>query len=193
MWWVQGDMTRAAAAYEAARTEAEQHGIAGERTTAQAQRAFALAFTDPGRADDELDLAQQLLTGLDLRATTLTTRIAALVRDAGTNLDVEDRARLLRTDIDTAGLTSADTALDLALCFHHAVRDNPPALATTIARLRERTHTGDYAYYADITHYMAALPLPAPSPAQWLDGEGETRARWRTLVTTRREHLSSEY
>lgn len=191
LWWVQGDMTRAAAAYEAARTEAEQHGIAGERTTAQAQRAFVLAFTDPGRADDELDLAQQLLTGVDLRATTLTTRIAALVRDAGTDRDVERRARLLRTDIDVAGLTSADTALDLALCFHHAVRDNRPALAATIARLRERTHTGDYAYYADITHYMAGLPLPAPSPAQWLDGEQETRTRWRTLVTTRREHLST--
>ncbi|MFD3485008.1 ATP/GTP-binding protein [Streptomyces sp. NPDC058665] len=191
VWWVQGDMARAADAYEAARTEAEQHGIAGERATAQAQRAFVLAFTDPGRADDELDLAQQLLTGLDLRATTLTTGIAALVRDAGTDLDVEDRARLLRTDIDVAGLTSADTALDLALCFHHAVRDNRPALAATIARLRERAHTGDYAYYADITHYMAALPLPAPSPAQWLDGEEETRTRWRTLVTNRRNHLST--
>ncbi|MFB8440611.1 hypothetical protein ACFC7A_16350 [Streptomyces niveus] len=191
LWWVQGDMTRAAAAYEAARTEAEQHAIAGERATAQAQRAFVLAFTDPGRADDELDLAQQLLTGLDLRATTLTTRIATLVRDAGTDRDVEDRARLLRTDIDVAGLTSADTVLDLALCFHHAVRDNRPALAAIIARLRERAHTGDYAYYADITHYMAGLPLPAPSPAQWLDGEQETRARWRTLVTTRRDQLSS--
>ncbi|MFE3143383.1 hypothetical protein [Streptomyces scopuliridis] len=184
-------MTRAAAAYEAARTEAEQHGIAGERATAQAQRAFVLAFTDPGRADDELALAQQLLTGLDLRATTLTTRIAALVRDAGTDRDVEDRARLLRTDIDTAGLTSADTALDLALCFHHAVRDNRHALATTIARLRERTHTGDYAYYADITHFMGGLPLPAPSPARRLDGEQETRTRWHTLVITRRDHLSS--
>lgn len=115
---------------------------------------------------------QQLLTGLDLRATTLTTRTAALVRDAGTNRDVEDRARLPRTDIDVAGLTSADTALDLALCFHHAVQDNRPALATTIARLRERTHTGDYAYYADITHYMAGLPLPAPSPP---NGSTESR------------------
>ncbi|MGW2082614.1 hypothetical protein ACWCOW_37895 [Streptomyces sp. NPDC001939] len=38
-------------------------------------------------ADDELDLAEQLLVGLDLRATTINTAIAALVRDAG----VDDR------------------------------------------------------------------------------------------------------
>lgn len=82
VWWVQGEMDRAAAAYEAARTEAEQHGITGERATSQAQRAFVLAFTDPDLADDELELAHQLLAGLDLRATDLTTQIAALLRDA---------------------------------------------------------------------------------------------------------------
>ncbi|MFC9429567.1 hypothetical protein [Streptomyces sp. NPDC056987] len=167
-------MTRAAAAYERARVEAEQHGVAGERATAQAQRAFVLAFTDPARADDELELAQQLLTGLDLRATTFTTEIAALVRDAGCARDVEDRARRLRTDIRVAGLASTEATLDLALCFHHAVQDERAALATTIARLRERTHSGDYAYYTDLTHFMAGLPLPAPSPARWLDTEQET-------------------
>ncbi|MFI0776145.1 hypothetical protein [Streptomyces sp. NPDC021212] len=44
VWWVQGDMERAAAAYAAARGEAEQHGVAGERATCEAQRAFVLAF-----------------------------------------------------------------------------------------------------------------------------------------------------
>ncbi|MFF9076883.1 hypothetical protein ACF1A9_32025 [Streptomyces sp. NPDC014872] len=62
--WAQGDMNRAATAYEATRNEAEHHGVAGERATSQAQRAFVLAFTDPDRADDEIHLAQQLLTKL---------------------------------------------------------------------------------------------------------------------------------
>ncbi|HSX96256.1 MAG TPA: hypothetical protein VLG91_02475 [Streptomyces sp.] len=61
VWWPHGDMVRAAA-----RHEADHHGIAGERATSQAQRALALAFTDPAAADDELALAEQLLTGLDL-------------------------------------------------------------------------------------------------------------------------------
>ncbi|WP_421109027.1 hypothetical protein [Streptomyces sp. NEAU-S77] len=82
VWWVPGDMTCPAAAYQAARGEAEQHGVAGERAACQAQCAFVLAFTDPEVADDELDLAEQLLAGLDLRATSLTTQIAALLRDA---------------------------------------------------------------------------------------------------------------
>ncbi|MFF9403166.1 hypothetical protein [Streptomyces sp. NPDC014744] len=62
--WVQGDMNRAATAYEAARNDAELHGVAGERATSQAQRAFVLAFTDPDRTDDKIHLAQQLLTKL---------------------------------------------------------------------------------------------------------------------------------
>lgn len=73
----------AAAAYESARGAAEQHSVAGERATCQAQRAFVLAFTDPDLADDELDLAQRLLSGLDLGTTRLTTQIAALLSWAG--------------------------------------------------------------------------------------------------------------
>ncbi|WP_432198229.1 tetratricopeptide repeat protein [Streptomyces sp. bgisy027] len=47
IWWPHGAMDRAAAAYAAARDEAEHHGVTGERGNSQAHRAFALAFTDP--------------------------------------------------------------------------------------------------------------------------------------------------
>ncbi|WP_330319166.1 hypothetical protein [Streptomyces platensis] len=191
VWWPHGDMDRAAAAYEAARAEAEEHGVAGERATSQAQRAFVLAFTDPARADDELDLAEQLLSELDLRATTLTTQIAALARDAGTTAEVEDRAHALRTEISVAGLASVEATLELALCFHHAVRDDHEGIAVGIGRLRELTGSGDYAYYTDIAHFMADRHFHAVSgsQAQSLDGEHATRTRWHSLVTARREHL----
>ncbi|MGA5508992.1 ATP/GTP-binding protein [Streptomyces umbrinus] len=192
VWWVQGDMQRAAAAYEAARAEAEQHGVAGERATSQAQRAWSLAFTDPDVADDELDLAEQLLTGLDLRTTTLTTQIAALVRDAGTSgRDVDDRARVLRAEADVAGITAAQAMLELALGFHHAVLDGLEHVAAILARLRELSRGGDYAYYTDIVSFMAGLPLPAEtrSRAQWIGGEQTTRQRWRDLALRRRGHL----
>lgn len=188
--WVQGDMTRAAAAYQAARTEAEQHSIAGERATSQTQRAFTLAFTHPDRAGDEIDLAEQLLTGLTLRATTLTLQTAALLRDAGNpTADVEDRAHLLRTETRVAGLLSAEATLELAVCFHHAVQEAHHQITTAISRLRELTRNGDYSHYTDIAHFMAGLPLTTPSPAQWLDRDGPTRDRWHTLVTDRRQHL----
>ncbi|XIE81624.1 zeta toxin family protein [Streptomyces sp. SBR177] len=77
-----GDMTQAAAAYTAARTEAEQHGNKGEQAIAQAHLALATAFTDPARAEGEIAYAEQLLAGLDQRATTLTVQIADLVRTA---------------------------------------------------------------------------------------------------------------
>ncbi|WP_240509390.1 ATP/GTP-binding protein [Streptomyces agglomeratus] len=189
IWWPHGDMNRSATAYEAARLEAEQHGVAGERATSQAQRAFVLAFTNPERADDEIELARHLITGLNLRQTGHTIEIATLVRDAGTQTDLEDRARILREEIHTSGITHAAAALELAMCFHHAVLDNDHAFTTAIARLRDLPQGGDHAYYVDIAHFMAGLSLNGASGARWLDGGQPTRNRWRTLVTARREYL----
>ncbi|MBU3866252.1 hypothetical protein KN815_19935 [Streptomyces sp. 4503] len=192
VWWPQCEMNRAADAYAAGRTEAEQHGIAGERATSQAQRAFVLAFTDPDQAEDELELAEHLLTGLTLRATTLTTHTADLIRSAGTpGPAVEDRASVLRADIHTAGVATTHVTLELGLCFHHAVRGDEAAIQAAIARLGDLTQSGDYAYYIDIAHFMADLPLPADHApqTQWIDGDESTRRRWRGLVTARRDRI----
>ena len=198
VWWPQGDLGKAAEAFGAARTEAEQHTVTGESATAQSLRALVLAFLDPDRAGQEIDLAQRLLLGVDLRATAITTRLAALVRDAGQpGPDFEDRVRALREEITAAGLPAAQATLQLAVCFHHAVLDSgtdtepDPDLDAAITRLRELTADGDHAYYADIAHFMAARPLPPglASPARWLDPQPLTRDRWRTLVTTRRSRL----
>ncbi|MEV7980862.1 ATP/GTP-binding protein [Streptomyces sp. NPDC086519] len=190
IWWPHGDMDRAAAAYATARDEAEHHGVTGERGNSQAHRAFALSFTDPDVVDDELALAEQLLAGVDLRATTLITHIAALARDAGrTDADVDDRAQVLRTEIRTAGVAYLELALDLTLAFHHAVRADHEQAAATVARIQANTIGGDYAYYADIACYMANLTVQETAGAQWVDGADVVRARWRDLVLTRRTHL----
>ncbi|MFH8411275.1 ATP/GTP-binding protein [Streptomyces sp. NPDC018019] len=190
--WVQGDITGAAQAFQAARREGEEHGKRGEVAMSQAMRAFTLAFTDPATADDEIDLAEHLLAAVDLRAATLDARIAALLRDAGTDTGVEDRAQVLTAEISTSGLAFSRAKLELALAFHHAVRDHHTALADSIGRLRELTREDYYAYYVDIAHFMAGLPLPAdasrPQP-RWLDDEQHTRDRWRALVAMRRNHL----
>ncbi|MFD9596439.1 hypothetical protein ACFWA9_27360 [Kitasatospora sp. NPDC059973] len=147
---------------------------------------------DPALADDHLDLAEQLLTGLDLRATTLTTCIAALIRDAGTpGNGLQDRADVLDAEIRTAGLRTAQATLALALCFHHAVLDSEADLAAAILRPDQLTRGRDYAYYVDIAHFMAGRPLDHASPARWLDGEHDVRGRWRTLVSSRRESAPS--
>lgn len=189
IWWLQGEPARAADAYLAGRAEAEQHAKSGEAAHNQALRALAVAFYDPHQADDELALAEQFLAHLDLRATTINTAIAALIRDAGTPT-LEGRVRSLRTELDIAGLTSMTPTLELAAAFHQAVLDDRDAISATIARLREQTQGGDYAYYVDIVSFMADLPLPADHTApQWLDGEQVTRERWREVVTVRRDRL----
>lgn len=190
VWWVQGDMQRAAAAYLAARSEAEQNGAIGETAMSQAHLAFAVSFTDPLRADDELDLADRLLSQLSLRSSEMTTRIATLIRDAGYSADLPDRAAVLLAEIGVSGISYAAAKLQLALCFHHAVLDARDKLAAGISRLRELTHSGDYAYYVEIAHFMADLPLPTDTArARWIDGEQRTREQWRSIVVTRRNHL----
>ncbi|MFB7600809.1 ATP/GTP-binding protein [Streptomyces sp. NPDC056160] len=186
--WPHGDMDRAAAAYTAARDQAEQHGVAGERATSQAQRALVVAFTDPATADDELHLAEQLLTGLNLRATRLTVQIAALVRDAGTPLGLE-AARSLRAETHDAGITAAQAVLELALAFHHAVLGEQEESDAVIDRLHELAGSGDCAYYADIAHFMTVRSLSQPSTTRWLDSQDAVRDRWHALVMERRRHL----
>ncbi|WP_329375248.1 hypothetical protein [Streptomyces sp. NBC_01483] len=121
---------------------------------------------------------------------TRSTRIAALIRDAGRDdADIDDRAQVLRADILTSGLTYAELTLDLALAFHHAVRGTDVLVAATIARLRENTRSGNYAYYSDIAAFMGDLPTTMSSSARWDDSEPATRERWHALVTARRHRL----
>ncbi|MFI1177519.1 ATP/GTP-binding protein [Streptomyces melanogenes] len=189
--WSHGDTAQATAAFEAARTEAEQHDAPGERAMAQVRLALAVSFADPVRAADELALAHQLLERLDQRANTLLARIVGLIKDAGTP-GVTDRAQSLHTDIDTAGLAYLARFVELALAFHHAVGSREAGLDATITRLHELTDGGDFAYFTDIAHFMADRPLPPPgSQTRWLDGEAAVCARWQALVAARRAYLNT--
>ncbi|MEV7713180.1 hypothetical protein [Streptomyces sp. NPDC088270] len=186
--WSHADTAQAVNAFEAGRTEAEQHGAVGERAITQVRLALALSFADPARA--ELALAHQLLNGLDQRSNTLLAQVVALIKDAGTH-GITGRAQDLHTDIEAAGLPFLHRFVELALAFHHAVRGEDQALTATIDRLRALTATGDFAYFTDIAHFMAGLPLPSPSLTHWLDGQTRTRQRWRALDTARREQQAS--
>ncbi|MGW4878663.1 hypothetical protein ACWEPI_19110 [Streptomyces sp. NPDC004262] len=188
LYWLQGQPERAAAAYLAGRTEAEQHGKAGEAAHNQALRAFAIALYDPDQATAEIDLAYQLLAGLNLRATTINVHRAELIRNAGSD-SVDDQIATLRTELDIAGLASLTPAIELAGAFHHAVLNDHTALHATLARLRELTSDEDHAYFVDIAHFMADLPLDQASGARWLDDEQHTRSRWRGLVIARQTYL----
>ncbi|WP_432004239.1 ATP/GTP-binding protein [Streptomyces sioyaensis] len=187
--WPHGDIDRAIAAFEAARTEAEQHDAPGERAIAQTLLALVTAFTDPLRADDELAFAHQLLDQLDQRATIFYAAVAGLVRDAGTDRDVINRATVLHTETAVAGLPWLTPLIETAVAFHHAVRGAYDDLDATIDRLRQATANGDFAYYVDIATAMGDLPQPANSATQWLDDAHTVRQRWRDLVATRQDHL----
>lgn len=190
LYWLQGQPERAAAAYLAGRTEAELHCKAGEAAHSQALRAFAIALYSPDRATAEIDLAHQLLAGLNLRATTINVRRAELIRDAGSD-SVDDQIATLRTELDIAGLNSLTPAIELACAFHQAVLDDHTALHATLTRLREHTSDEDHAYFVDIAQFMADVPVDQASGVRWLDSEQHIRSRWRGLVIARQAHLNA--
>ncbi|WP_326693170.1 hypothetical protein OIE63_39255 (plasmid) [Streptomyces sp. NBC_01795] len=135
-----------------------------------------------------------LLQGLDLRATALTVRTAALARDAGRGeAGVDDRAQVLRTEARLAGVTAAEATVELVLAFHHAIRDDQQQLADSIQHLNAIADRGDYASYADIAHFMANRPQPAGSSAstRWIGPPDQVHTRWRDLVTARRSYLDA--
>ncbi|MBT2511578.1 hypothetical protein J7I98_38515 [Streptomyces sp. ISL-98] len=133
--------TDGAAAYAASRDEAEQHGAAGERANQPGPARSRTRLHQPAVADDEIHLAEQLLTGLDLRATGFTTQIAALVRDAG---------------ITAAKPTSNSPSSSTTPC-KAAERDE---VRTVIQRLRQLAPTGGYACFVEITTSWPASPYP---------------------------------
>ncbi|WP_461090321.1 hypothetical protein [Streptomyces incanus] len=55
--------------------------------------------------------------------------------------------------------------------------------------LRALTATGDFAYFGNVAHFMAGLPLPGPSAIRWPESEEHIRSAWRRLVQDRQEHL----
>ena len=192
VWWPHGQLGRAAEAYQDARLEAEEHGIAGEAATSQTMRAFALAFADPAVADDEIELARCLLRSVDLRATRINVQLASLLRDAGTETDVDERVQELQADMDRAGLASMQATAVLVSAFHHAVLDDTAGLAGDIAQLRELTRRGGNVYCVDIAHFLAEQEMPAPEAfrVRWIAGAAGVRTRWRRLVAQRQLHLS---
>ncbi|MER7826976.1 hypothetical protein ABTX85_30955 [Streptomyces sp. NPDC096097] len=183
--WSHANTDQAVTAFEAGRTEAEEHGAAGERAMIQVRLALALSFADPDRAGAELSLAYQLLESLDQRSNALLAQVVALIKDAGTD-GIIDRARSLNTDITGAGLPFLHRFVELAVAFHHAVRAEDQELTAAISRLRGLTATGDFSYFTDIAHFMGGLPLPGPTTTQWIDSPDAVRARWQHLVQTRR-------
>jgi hypothetical protein len=58
-------------------------------------------------------------------------------------------------------------------------------------QVRDLTRGGDYAYYADIAHFMAGLLFDQASEARCLDSEQHPRSRWRSLVNARQTHLAA--
>ncbi|MBO1332572.1 hypothetical protein [Streptomyces sp. VRA16 Mangrove soil] len=120
-------------------------------------------------------------------------QIAALVRDAGSATDIDERGRLLRTELANAGLTALRPLLELALAFHHTVTGEHDQADADLARLAELTADGDHAYYADLARFMNPRHPhdPGPDATTWLDDAELVRGRWRALVAGRRYNRAS--
>ncbi|MEV5523685.1 hypothetical protein AB0N43_24885 [Streptomyces pseudogriseolus] len=150
IWWPHGDTDRVAAA----RDEAEHHGVTSECGNGQAHRAFALVFTDPAVADDELALAEQLLAGVDLRAE---------IHTAGV------------TYTELAWTSPSPSAAPSATITTRWPQRSPGCARTPAAAMSPTTATSPTSWPA--CHWKS------PSRARWIGAEQLTQERWLDLVT----------
>jgi hypothetical protein len=190
LWWTQGNIARACSAYDMACQEAEAKSAHGEAALSRACLAFASSFQDRARADEQIRLAERLLEGAHIRWAEIQSRIAALLRDAGTDPDLPVRAAGVEADAQASGLTSSVAYTRLAVCFHHAVGTDPSALDAARARLRECVRGAEFAYLLEISHFFDGTQPPPELPrASWVDGTQATAARWAAITADRRASI----
>ena len=191
LWWTQGSIALACSAYDDACREAQSQSAHGEAALSQACLAFASAFQDRARADQQIRLAEHLLQGARIRWADIQTRIAALLRDAGEDPQLLARASGVEAEAQASGLTSSVAYARLAVCFHHAVLGDAPALDAARARLLACVNGAEFAYLVEIAHFFDSTEPPPGLPrATWIDGLDTTRARWSALASERRTAIT---
>ncbi|HEX5567162.1 MAG TPA: ATP/GTP-binding protein [Streptomyces sp.] len=192
LWWTQGNTVLACSSYAASRDQALRLGQPGEAALSQACLAFAAAFQDRPRAAEQIARAEELLDGVSIRWAEIQTRIATLVRDAGTAADLPERAEEVAKQAREAGLTSSAAYARFAMCLHAAVLDEPDLLAWARERLNECVRGEEFAYLAELSHLMTGEVPPADLPcAHWLDGQAQVRERWTAIVNDRRREAAA--
>lgn len=192
LWWTQGSIALACSAYDDACREAMAESNPGEAALSRACLAFAAAFQDSGRADQQIRLAEQLLQSATIRWAEVQTRIAGLLRDAGADPALPARTAAVEAEADASGLTSSVAYARLAVCFHHAVLADQPALDAARARLRACVNGAEFAYLLEISHFFDGSEPPTDLPrARWIDGTPATAARWAAVTADRRTAIAS--
>lgn len=192
LWWTQGKIALACAHYGRGRDAALERHEPGEAALAQACLAFAAAFQDPPRAQEEIARAEELLRGRRARFAELQVANARLLCDAGADETLPQRAEDVAARAADNGLTSSAAYARLAACFHATITGEEALTALAQERLGECLHGEEFAYLLELAHFMAdGQPQDSASRAQWLDGVDRTAARWRTLVHDRRRALDT--
>jgi hypothetical protein len=191
LWWTQGHVVRACAAYAKARDDALSLGRSGEAALSQSCLAFAAAFQDRARAGEQIALADEMLAGVSIRFAEIHTRIAELLRDAGTATDLPARAETLAAAARGAGLTSSVAYISFALCLHAIILTSPDRTAEARATLTRSVRGREFAYLLELTYLADDDEPPAGLPrARWLDSADQVAERWKTVVDDRRRETA---
>lgn len=186
--WTQGRFADADTAYQAARDTAHANGAFGEAALSEACRAFAVAFTDPQRAQGVVDSAREMLQAVTLTWAELQVRNAELLIAAGGDTDQSSQCDAVVAAAAASGLSSIGAYAELARGLHAAILGDARGLDVAATKLLNYVHGAEFSYLVEIIDFWRGTPSTPEKrtyPADWIDDGAVTAERWRALVRRR--------
>lgn len=101
-----------------------------------------------------------MLGQADIRWATVQVSIAELLRDAGNDGDVQDRAEAVVREAEVGGLSSSIAYARFALCFHAVITGEVSLIATARSQLQRCVRGAEFAYLLELSYFMTGSEPP---------------------------------
>ncbi len=192
LYWSQGMLVEAKAAYLVARDRLLSDGLPGQAAEASGCLAFVCGLIAAQR--DDTDLVVKALADLESSRNTWA-RLMAKLGDALLTASGGDNTAAELSAIEgggrAAGLSSILAYARFLACFNAALSSDETRLLAARAALNE-LGAADFRWLDEVVGFWLDAPEPDDGDASdWLGGAAVARDRWRQLAQDRRARLES--
>jgi hypothetical protein len=195
LYWSQGMLAEAKAAYLASRDRFLADGRPGHAAEVAGNLAFVCGLS--AVQDDDADLVAAGVTVLRESRNTwarLMAQLGAALLTATGEAGTSEQLAAIEADGRAAGLTSIQAYARFLGCLNAALSGDDTRLLVSRADLAE-LGAGDFHWLVEVADFWLGADPSRPErdeASDWLGGANAARTRWRRLITVRRCGLADE-